>query len=460
MTQWMHLLLRHSLAMAAVVLVYHAAAVLLRRRYAARWFYLVGMLLLAGFLIPFRPVLTVAALKAPAFLSEAIHQAAQPMAADPIMDTGTGALSTRLWAALGMGWAIGATGTLLLYGIRHIRFVRGVRRWCTQVRDPQLLAQFESAKEALSLRGRDIGLAHCACIRSPMLLWLHKPMVLLPEGAAAYDVRLILRHELIHLRRHDLLGRVLMLLATAMHWFNPAIYLLVRLVTLQCEISCDDMAVKGQDMEGRHRYAMSIIDAARCRSGGNTLLTTYFYGGKNTMKKRIASVYEPQKTKMGVLLLVCALLMTLLAGTTLAVEGEAAVDFTLPEAAIQSGEALDSYVVSWPAIEGAKAYRIGLYMQVKNADGEAYYHVAEGYIGSGMVEDGAGTVYGVDDAVWQSIELEGTATEVDLAKLINTHLTFGSESSALVDLLSCTMTMVVAMEDGAPIKLDISLPVA
>lgn len=471
MTQWMQHLLWQSLAMSAIVLAYYAATIWLKRRYAARWFYLVGMMLLIGFLIPYRPTLTVEMEKAPEIIQGMVSQGAlaQPPVQGPFSGTHA-AKQSFSWPILFIVWAVGALGVLLYHGIKHMRFVHTVKRWCTKVEDAGLLSQFEEAKQALRLDGRAIGLAFCECISSPMLLWLGKPMVLLPNHApVAYDSQLILLHELVHYKRRDLLCRLVMLLSTAIHWFNPAIYLLVKLVILQCEVSCDDKVVENQDIEGRHQYAMTIIGAAHCHSKGYTLLTTYFYGGKDTMKKRISSIYEPAKTKLGALLLACMLLMTMLAGTSIAADTADALNYTLPSEPIKFAQDLDSYKVTWEPMEGIKEYNIGMYYKTEGAESGEFWVVAGGWVGDGVVEDSNGVQYTVENGAWDSIKLPGNATEVELSELINRHSkpisilndkyeVTGEEE--VVALHGFNLIIVAVREAGEPIYMDIEIPVA
>ncbi|MDL2319335.1 M56 family metallopeptidase [Eubacteriales bacterium OttesenSCG-928-A19] len=483
MTQWTQQLLWHSLAMSCVVLAYYAATASLRKRYATKWFYLLGVILLVGFLIPFRPVITVEMERMPAFMQAAVTQEASGQAAvqimpGPLSQTGQGSP----WTIAFFVWAFGALATLAYHGIKHLRFVRAVRRWYVPVTDARLLARFEEAKRSLGLEGRDIGFGLCACVHSPMLLQLERPTVVLPEGGwTAYDPRFILLHELVHYKRKDLLCKRIMLLSMAIHWFNPAIYLLVRLVTVQCEISCDERVVEGQDIEGRHQYAMSIINVARCHSKGYTLLTTYFNGGKTTMKKRISSVYEPAKARVGALLLVFTLLMTLLAGTSIAAD-PSEFTYTLPEAPIRLDEKVDAYVVSWAPMDGIKEYHVGAYYSLRieetsfrnpltdemSEPTDELWIMTGGWVGANKIKDGAGKEYDVEMGIWESVTLPGDATEVDIGELINKQLepieidpdATPVEYAKKEALLSFTMVITAVPESGEPIVTSVELPVA
>lgn len=485
MIEWIQRLLWHSLTMSVIVAAYYGVTIRLRNRYDAKWFYIAGVILLVGFFIPFRPVLTIAMEKAPTFLQNAVNQAEGLLAANPPSQQGASETQRIAqsfpWHAAFAVWAVGALGTIIYHIIKYLRFTQAVTRWRMPVQDGELLARFEEAKRALSLESRKIALARCACVQGPMFLWLGGPTILVPESMAAVeDSRFILLHELIHYKRKDLLSRLLMLLTIAVQWFNPAVYLLVKLVTLQCEMSCDQKVVENQPVEGRHQYAMSIIGIARHQSRGYSLLTTSFYGGKDTMKKRISSIYEPAKKKIASVLLFCALMLTLAAGTSIAADSKAAfvfdgtppgapsIVYTLPEnVSIKTNEAVDSYIVAWDSIENIMEYRLGMYFNAVGVDGEEFWIVAEGWVGTQDIADGTGAIYSVGNAVWESITLDGKAKEVDIAGLINKHMDMWSvdldgkkEKIDIRELLGCHLTIVAIRESGEPIQVDIQIPTA
>ena len=73
----------------------------------------------------------------------------------------------------------------------------------------------------------------------------------------------ILRHELAHLQRRDLLKSILVRLLMLPHWFNPLAWLAVRRFDEAAEWACDEVA-KGADLEGCRAYAAALLqlDAA------------------------------------------------------------------------------------------------------------------------------------------------------------------------------------------------------
>ena len=84
-------------------------------------------------------------------------------------------------------------------------------------------------------------------LRVPAVLGTIVPVVLLPlavinEMPVAH-LRMILAHELAHVRRHDYLVNLLQLLIEAVLFFNPAVWWLSRQVRIEREACCDALAV-------------------------------------------------------------------------------------------------------------------------------------------------------------------------------------------------------------------------
>jgi hypothetical protein len=148
-----------------------------------------------------------------------------------------------------------------------------------------------------------------------MLTGLAKPRILLPDSDfAADELRFILKHELAHYTRKDLWCKCLVLLATAIHWFNPVAYLIAKAIGAECETSCDALVLRGEDFERRKQYGEAIIGIVKNGAKLRTALSTNFYGGKNSMKNRIYSIMDSKQKKTGVAILCLAVAGTIITG--------------------------------------------------------------------------------------------------------------------------------------------------
>ena len=124
------------------------------------------------------------------------------------------------------------------------------------------------------------------------------------------ELRYILRHELCHLKRRDMLFKLVLLAANAMHWFNPVVYLMLRQADEDIELACDSAATDGLELPERAAYSRTLLAAVQ--SSVRALPATTCFGGTvERLKRRITNVLGAQKKRgLGVVALVLALTLT------------------------------------------------------------------------------------------------------------------------------------------------------
>jgi beta-lactamase regulating signal transducer with metallopeptidase domain len=100
---------------------------------------------------------------------------------------------------------------------------------------------------------------------SLLVTWgLARPKVILPAAAAAWSeerARVVLAHELAHIRRGDWIVQLSAELLRAFYWFNPLLWVACRRLRLESEHACDD-EVMSRGVEGTD-YATHLIELAR-----------------------------------------------------------------------------------------------------------------------------------------------------------------------------------------------------
>jgi beta-lactamase regulating signal transducer with metallopeptidase domain/peroxiredoxin len=103
-----------------------------------------------------------------------------------------------------------------------------------------------------------------ADIEAPLALGVARPTILLPPDAREWPAerrRLVLLHELMHLRRNDITLGLLAQLARASHWPNPLAWTGLRALRHTSEMACDEAVIAmGEDP---HDYARQLVDVAR-----------------------------------------------------------------------------------------------------------------------------------------------------------------------------------------------------
>jgi TonB family protein len=163
---------------------------------------------------------------------------------------------------LGVAWIAGAVVSLLvlLVGLAHLTWLASRAR---RVADGRWSTLSHEVAAAFGLR-RTVTILQSD---HPTLLvtWgVLRPKVILPAAAADWSderVRVVLRHELAHIRRGDWLVFMAAELLRAAYWFNPLVWIACTRVRQDSENACDD-AVLNMGMAGPD-YATHLLDLAR-----------------------------------------------------------------------------------------------------------------------------------------------------------------------------------------------------
>lgn len=158
-------------------------------------------------------------------------------------------------------WAIG-----LLVGLCWMMFgtlrVNKWRRRGTAVDDAAARRVARQVSQGLRLR-RQVSLIETDAIDSPITWGELRPIVLLPTSWREWPterLRIVMLHELTHVRRHDWLVQMCARLACVVHWFNPLVWFVARRLEEVRELACDDDVVRIGTRPST--YAETLLDIA------------------------------------------------------------------------------------------------------------------------------------------------------------------------------------------------------
>ncbi|MBX3734987.1 MAG: hypothetical protein KF791_20620 [Verrucomicrobiae bacterium] len=126
--------------------------------------------------------------------------------------------------------------------------------------------------------------------------FLH-PIVVLPEGhgmpQSIGDVTQVLRHELAHVRRHDDWTHLIEQGLRAVLWFHPAVHWIVRRLSLEREIACDDHVLDAA--HSSRNYALLLTGFAGRRPGRDLHAAPAVWSRKTQLKERIAMILDTKR---------------------------------------------------------------------------------------------------------------------------------------------------------------------
>jgi HEAT repeat protein/beta-lactamase regulating signal transducer with metallopeptidase domain len=316
------------------------------------------------------PIVTLTAESAPVVALEPVtppapptsrHTRTTPRAADPVEASVRGpALSPAfamphipLTTALLTIWAAGVVAVLarLVLGLVAVQWMS--RRTVRVTDAPWLPLARELASE--------LGIARLTFLSSarasmPMAAGVFRPAVLMPEDANEWPLerlRIVLLHELAHVKRRDCLTHVIAQMACALHWFNPLAWIAARHIRTERERACDDLVLAcgtaGPD------YAEELLEIARVMRGGRypAVLAgaTLAMAHRSQLEGRLIAILDPKLPRSGVsrsraalaaALVACALppLATMQPWAVATVEGAALVpEDARPESAMDANPA-------------------------------------------------------------------------------------------------------------------------
>ena len=194
------------------------------------------------------------------------------------------------WDVLAVIWVLGALGSLGYRLKGYFRFGRYIRR----------------TGEPMELDGVPKRLRVCktSAAVSPMVMGIFRPTLILPETALT-ESRLpyVLHHELVHYRRGDIVWRWLAVLATAIHWFNPMVYVAAAQMQEACEISCDWCVVRSMEQAKRDDYMRVILELLAEAMAKKQILTTQMASEKKQLQRRFTMIRNQKPVGMKKLLL-------------------------------------------------------------------------------------------------------------------------------------------------------------
>jgi len=92
-----------------------------------------------------------------------------------------------------------------------------------------------------------IALLSSQYVGMPLTWGVLNPVILLPEEAEQWPAewrRIVLLHELAHIKRRDCLTQLLAQVVCAIYWFNPLVWVAARRLRVEREIACDNYVLQ------------------------------------------------------------------------------------------------------------------------------------------------------------------------------------------------------------------------
>ena len=230
------------------------------------------------------------------------------------------------WSALILVFWVSGTFYLLLRLAWSLARIYRVSSRGEEVTDKSLKKLLEDCRKSYGIQSR-VRMKASGNISVPATSGVFRTVLLLPQDISTWPrdkQKVVISHELAHVKRRDNIFNLVAQIAGALYWFNPLVWMAVRSFWMERENACDDFVLENgvRDFE----YADHLLEIA-CRFSRMKLLRRYasVMASKSDLKQRLRHILS-KKTRR------CALTLKALA---ISIAGVLCILLPLATASIQ-----------------------------------------------------------------------------------------------------------------------------
>lgn len=239
---------------------------------------------------------------------------------------------------------------------------------------------------------RTISIRQSDRISSPLTFGVLHPVILMPkktDWGNEDELKYVLEHEFVHIKRFDILSKLALIAAVCLHWFNPFVLIMYVLANRDIELCCDETVVCRFGRETRASYARVLISMEETKSEFVPLCSHF---SKNAIEERITAIMKTRKVSVFSL----AAAAVLIAGTVTVFATSAqpgANDDDMP----QKNQSANESPIGTATIDGTLTSYIG-------NDGKTYYLIDDGNATKALNAEEFEQQYPTSDIEWWTYE--------------------------------------------------------
>jgi hypothetical protein len=189
-----------------------------------------------------------------------------------------------------LGVAVILFAWLVIGAIKVRRIVRGGR----ELSDDAWLMPMYDVADRLDLATAP-RLVMSGAVEMPFACGLIRPTIVLPASAERWSEerrRVVLFHELAHVRRRDLLGHTIGRVTCALYWFHPLVWSAAKRLRAESERACDDLVLACGGARASD-YATHLLDIVTGVRSGGAPATALPMADKKEFEGRMLAILDP-----------------------------------------------------------------------------------------------------------------------------------------------------------------------
>jgi beta-lactamase regulating signal transducer with metallopeptidase domain len=193
-------------------------------------------------------------------------------------------------------WLLIAFLLFLRQVISHIRFTRRLRRLPHSSSQP-LLDVLDECRTLLRLTARP-RLVETSLVNIPAVTGIIHPTILIPPDSthdlSPQQLRFVLLHELVHLKRRDLLVGWLVAILKSIHWFNPILWHAFARYRADRELACDAHVLSLTGESDHRSYGQTLIQLVEnLTHSPRPIGAVAIVEGRSSLRRRISAIARP-----------------------------------------------------------------------------------------------------------------------------------------------------------------------
>lgn len=197
-------------------------------------------------------------------------------------------------------WLIGCSALVIYFFIQYLRMWNRLR-YSISLSNNEYIENWLSGISMF----RNIKIMQNDRIQMPVAVGIWNPKIILPKKMDYCNYRymdFVLNHELVHIKRLDMLWKSCMVLTLSLYWMNPFIWAMYILFVRDLEITCDEKVIKKFGKESSSEYAYALVYFAENQDSVSSVYFNSF--SKNSLEERIVLIMN--KKTIGIMSCVAA----------------------------------------------------------------------------------------------------------------------------------------------------------
>ncbi len=134
-------------------------------------------------------------------------------------------------------------------------------------------------------------------LKTPFVIGLVKPKIYLPDGVSDDEIKYIVMHEQIHIKRKDYLVKTYAFVLLGIYWLNPLVWIAFILLNRDMEFACDERVLRESEDEIKKAYATSLVNLST-----DTHFINRIAFGEGDVKVRVKNVLQYKKRNVWLVL--------------------------------------------------------------------------------------------------------------------------------------------------------------